>query len=198
MLDPGVGFKKYPSNYFTHRAIDAVLEIRAKHSFRPQEIARIEIDFPDFPHVARVPKTGLDGKFSVQYCTAVALLDGKVGVESFSDERRFAPDVEALLARTHVNLRKDIPSDISTTYTVVRVRTEDGRAFEARCDVPSGFPGVPLSREERVAKFYDCIGETLPAAASERLLSDIERLEDLPGVASIMETANAARAVTPP
>lgn len=198
MLEPGVGFKKYPSNYFTHRAIDAALEIREKHGMRPQEIAGIEIDFPDFVHVARVPKTGLDGKFSVQYCAVLAFLDGKVGVESFSDARRFAADAQALLAHTQVNLRKDIPSDISSTYTVVRVRTQDGRSIEARCDVPRGFPGVPLSREERVAKFYDCIGDALPADASRRLLAEIERLDDLPGVASIMELAGAARAVTPP
>jgi aconitate decarboxylase len=198
MLDPGVGFKKYPCNYFTHRAIDAALDIRQDHAVRPQDIARIEIDFPDFPHVARVPKTGLDGKFSVQYCTALAFLDGKVGVESFSDARRFAPDAQALLARTHVHLRKDIPSDIGKTYAVVRVRTEAGRSFEARCDVPRGFPGVPLTREERIAKFYDCAGDTLPRAAAERLLENVERLEDLPGVASIMEIASAAGGISPP
>jgi 2-methylcitrate dehydratase PrpD len=198
MLDPGVGFKKYPSNYFTHRAIDAVLDLRARHALKAGDIERVEIDFPDFLHVARVPKTGLDGKFSVQYCTALALLDGKVGVESFSDDRRFASDMEALLARTQVNLMSEIPRDIDTTYTVVRVRRTDGNVLEARCDVPRGFPGVPLSREERVSKFYDCVAGALEPAASHRLLADIERLDALTDISSMMQIACAARATTAP
>jgi aconitate decarboxylase len=194
MISSGVGFKKYPSNYFTHRAIDAALELRTKHGLRAEDIERAEIDFPDFPHVARVPKTGLDGKFSVQYCTALALLDGKVSVESFSDMRRFAPDMAALLARTHVNLSPEIPSDIAATYTVVRVTTIDGRRLELRCDVPTGFPGVPLSRAERLTKFHDCIGDSMTQDASKRLLEDIENLENIAGVGPMMQIASAARA----
>lgn len=195
MISPGVGFKKYPSNYFTHRAIDAALGLRAEHRLRAQDIERVEIDFPDFPHVARVPGTGLDGKFSVQYCTALALLDGKVSVDSFSDQRRYAPDMEALLARTQVNLCPEISSDIAETHTVVRVTTRDGQRLEVRCDVPSGFPGVPLGREERLTKFYDCIGDSLPPEASKRLLEDIENLENLSSVAPMMQLASAARAL---
>ena len=52
------------------------------------------------------PETGLDGKFSVQYTTAVALLDGEVTVDSFTNERRFAPDVEALLPRVKLDRRR--------------------------------------------------------------------------------------------
>ena len=192
MLAPGVGFKKYPSNYFTHRAIDAALDLRARHELRAERIERVEIDFPDFPHVARAPKNGLDGKFSVQYCTALALLDGRVGVESFSDARRFAADMETMLGRMHVNLRGDISSDIERTYSVVRVHTTDGVCLEARCDVPRGFPGVPLSRSERITKFYDCVGETLAPAAAADLVGAIESLDGSPDVASIMRIASSA------
>lgn len=192
MIDPGVGFKKYPSNYFTHRAIDAALELRARHDLKPERIERVAIDFPNFPHVARAPKTGLDGKFSVQYCTALALLDGRVSVESFSDARRFAADMEAMLGRTHVNLRDDIPNDIERTYSVVRVRMTDGVDLESRCDVPRGFPGVPLSRAERVAKFYDCVGEALTPSAAAELLGAIESLDERVDIASLMGIASAA------
>jgi hypothetical protein len=78
------------------------------------------------------------------------------------------------------------------------VWTRDGRQLEARCDKPRGFPGVPLSRAERVAKFYDCVGAALPEADSKRLLDEIEALEDLADVTSIMRIASAAGAVTRP
>jgi aconitate decarboxylase len=192
MVDPGVGFKKYPSNYFTHRAIDAALALRERHDLKPERIERVAIDFPNFPHVARAPKTGLDGKFSVQYCTALALLDGKVSVESFSDARRFATDMEAMLHRTHVNLRDDISNDIEQTYSIVRLYTTDGLELEARCDVPRGFPGVPLSRAERVGKFYDCVSEVLSPSIAAELLEAIESLDRRADIASIMDIACSA------
>ena len=92
MVDPGVGFKKHPSNYFTHRPIDAALALREEHKLDPRDIERVEVIFPRFDYVNRPqPQTGLDGKFSVQYTTAVALLDGEITIDSFTNERRFAP-----------------------------------------------------------------------------------------------------------
>ena len=73
MIDPGVGFKKHPSNYFTHRPIDGALALREKHALDPRSIESIEVVFPRFDYVNRpYPETGLDGKFSVQYTTAIA------------------------------------------------------------------------------------------------------------------------------
>src|SRR5512134_2633939 len=65
MVDPGVGFKKHPSNYFTHRPIDAALALREETGFKAAEVERVEIAFPRFEYVNRPqPRTGLDGKFS--------------------------------------------------------------------------------------------------------------------------------------
>src|ERR1700722_8848818 len=67
MVDPGVGFKKYPCNYFTHRPIDAALALREEHAIQPRQIERVLVRFPAFDYVNRPsPATGLDGKFSVQ------------------------------------------------------------------------------------------------------------------------------------
>src|SRR5262249_42408842 len=100
MIEPGVGFKKHPSNYYTHRPIDAALALRREHGIKRGEIDAVTIAFPPSMYVDRaLPETGLDGKFSVQYATLVALLDGEVTVDSFTNERRFAPDVKELLPR---------------------------------------------------------------------------------------------------
>ena len=40
MLDPGVGFKKHPRNYFTHRPIDAALALRASTARSRSDRAR--------------------------------------------------------------------------------------------------------------------------------------------------------------
>ncbi|MGZ9014720.1 MAG: MmgE/PrpD family protein, partial [Burkholderiales bacterium] len=122
MVDPGVGFKKHPSNYFTHRPIDAALALREEKKIDARAIESVEVVFPRFEYVNRpFPETGLDGKFSVQYTTAVALLDGEITVDSFTNERRFAKDVESLLPRVKLIVDPSIPEDFDKMHVVVTV-----------------------------------------------------------------------------
>ena len=81
--------------------------VREAHGIDPATSSASKSSFPRFDYVNRpFPKPGLDGKFSVQYTTAVALLDGEVTIDSFTNERRFAPDVEALLPRVEADRRR--------------------------------------------------------------------------------------------
>ena len=187
MVKPGVGFKKHPSNYFTHRPIDAALALRREHDIKAQQIERVAIRFPDFQYVNRPnPATGLDGKFSIQYATLVALLDGEVTVDSFTNERRFAADVKALLPRVDLQIDPTIPGDFDETWAVVTVTVKGGRSVQKKVDTLTGWCGHPLSREERLKKFHSCVRRRLPAAAADELLHLVERLETLDDVERMM------------
>jgi 2-methylcitrate dehydratase PrpD len=198
MVDPGVGFKKHPANYFTHRPIDASIELATKHDLKPDEIDTVTVDFPTFHYVNRPqPETGLDGKFSVQYATTVALLDRKVKVATFSDARRFAPDVEALLPRVTLNMREDIPRSFQDCYAIVTVKTKDGRELTERCDKPRGIWGIPLTRDERLAKFRDCCELALSTENTERVIDIVEGLDTLDNVTELMNIVREGKAITP-
>ena len=188
MVKPGVGFKKHPSNYFTHRPIDAAIALREEFSIKPAEITRVEVIFPRFEYVNRpAPATGLDGKFSVQYATLVALLDGEITIDSFTNERRFAPDVEALLPKVKLTIDDAIPSDFDEMHTIVRVWLKDGQELSKRVDKLSGWIGSPLTREQRLKKFFGCTRGTLDEAKAQRVLTLVETLETLADVTEIMD-----------
>src|SRR3546814_2041314 len=96
------------------------------------------------------PKTGLDGKFSLQYTAACGLLDGKVTIDSFTDERRFRPDMERLLDRIRLVQTDAIPGHFEAMHVEIAVRLADGQQLAARCDKPRGAWGTPpLKPEER-------------------------------------------------
>lgn len=178
MIDPGVGFKKHPCNYFTHRSIDACLALR--ESLQPGQIDHVIVDFPRFDYVNRPkPASGLEGKFSVQYTTALALLDGRITTESFSESRRFASDVDNLLGRVHLNVRDDISTDFYDTWASVRVHLRDGRVLEQRCDKPRGIWGFPLTREERLTKFHTCMQHNFPEHIIDEIVRLVEGLADV-------------------
>jgi aconitate decarboxylase len=188
MVDPGVGFKKHPSNYFTHRPIDAALLLREKHALNPREIESVEVLFPCFDYVNRPqPETGLDGKFSVQYTTAVALLDGEVSVDSFTNERRFAPDVEALLPRVKLTMDEAIPADFDRMHCIVTVTLRNRTYYSERVDKLSGWVGQPLTRAQRLAKFHSCARRVLDQASADRVVVLVEKLEQLEDVCEVME-----------
>lgn len=192
MVDPGVGFKKHPSNYFTHRPIDAALALREQHGIAPHDIERVHVLFPRFDYVNRpAPHTGLDGKFSVQYTTAVALLDGEVTIDSFTNERRFAADVEALLPRVTLEMDPAIPNDFDAMHTVVTVTLRDGRQLSQRVDKLSGWLGSPLTREQRLKKFHTCARRVLSRAAADRVVELVEQLDTLRDVREIMDIVRA-------
>ncbi len=198
MIDPGVGFKKHPANYFTHRPIDAAIALATRHDIDAADIEKVVVDFPRFDYVNRpVPETGLDGKFSVQYATAIALLDRKIKVASFSDRRRFAADVESLLPRVTLNMRDDIPRSFQDCFAIVRVTMRDGRLLEERCDRPRGMWGLPLTRDERLAKFRDCCEGALPADAVAKVIALVEGLDGAASVAPLMDIVCRAKPVFP-
>ena len=188
MVDPGVGFKKYPSNYFTHRGIDAALALRAEHGLAPERIASVKIRFPAFDYVNRPqPATGLDGKFSVQYTAAVALLDGRVTVASFSNERRFAPDMVDLLSRIQLVVDPSIPKDFAQMHVEVTITLTDGSVVTRLLKDLSGFLGFPLTREQRLGKYFGCTEGVINDATAQEVLAGIERLETLDSVRPVMD-----------
>jgi 2-methylcitrate dehydratase PrpD len=46
IVDPGIAIKKHPSQYSTHRGIDAALELRHKYNVDPTQIAAVQIETP--------------------------------------------------------------------------------------------------------------------------------------------------------
>ncbi len=194
MVKPGVGFKKHPSNYFTHRPIDAALALREEFSIKADEIVDVEVVFPRFDYVNRPqPATGLDGKFSVQYATLVALLDGEITIDSFTNERRFAPDVAALLPNVKLTVDDAIPTDFDRMHAIVNVRLKDGQQLSKRVDKLSGWIGLPLTREQRLKKFFGCARRTLDDAKAQRVLALVEQLETLADATEIMDIVRCER-----
>lgn len=195
LLEPGATIKKYPCCYATHRPIDAVLELRREYGLVADDVEAIIDRAPTFgltPLIHHNPRTGLQGKFSVEYVTAAALLDGQITLETFSDDMVNRPAIRALMARVDARedprCRPEDPGAVDSSagtggFHEVTLRTRDGRELSTRVDYPSGSPKRPLSWDDSQAKFADClrVGGVAPAAAAHLF----EDLRDLPAVADV-------------
>src|SRR5918999_2155887 len=87
---PGIGGKKYPSCYHTHRALDAVFQLLGEHRLSHKEIAGVDVGTSE--RAMRVlafsePATPYQAKYSMPYCIAAAVVDKQVTLETFTDHK---------------------------------------------------------------------------------------------------------------
>ena len=179
VVEPGLAIKLFPSQYGTHFGITAGIELHHALGGRT-DLSRVRIVSPVMHYVDRPqPATGLDGKFSLQYTTAAALLDGAVRIESFTDERRFRPDMAAMLEKIHLEQDASIPGNFDAMRVEVHAELSDGTRRSAVCHGPRGSWGVPMQKGDHEAKLRDCLEHALTPSRSEELLALLDRLETL-------------------
>lgn len=189
LVNPGFNIKRYPAQIFMQWAIEAALTLRLRHEFRPEDITYLELEVPG-SHVRSghegTANSGLDGKFDIAYCGAVAVADGRVDIDSFSDATRFSPHVESVLKKVRVKRNPEIPRNPRDTWAVARVGLQDGRVLSETCRHYRGSIANPMDREDRLAKLRDCAKRSLDPADIERVIEMAETLDSLPDVRPLM------------
>ena len=201
LVDPGIAFKRHPCCGSTHPAVDAMLYLREMHGLSPERVAKVE----SWTHPRRLqhtnrpnPQSGLDGKFSIQYVLARALMHGIVSMEHFSDAAVRDPATRALMTRVHSAPDPAAKSETNDHfYCRLKITTTAGETFEHFVDRPIGRDrDHPLPPGALEAKFRDCAKTVLDAEAVETVLARCNVLETLPDVADILNVI--ATGVKPP
>ena len=108
-------------------------------------------------------------------------------VDSFTNERRFARDLEALLPRIKLTVDDAIPNDFDTMHAVVTVMLRNGERHSKRVDRLSGWVGYPLTAQQRMKKFHACARRVIDAQSADRIVALVERLDELQDVTEIMD-----------
>ena len=150
----------------THTAIDAALELRAARAGAPAGIAAVQIETygPGFEIVKELnPRSPYQAKFSLAYCVAAALLEGKVGLDQFGPGRFDSsgvrhPGIAALLKRTRITVENDLTAKYPGAWPArVTVAYRDGVHLTASGDFPRGNPENPVSTEVLEEKFLSLV-----------------------------------------
>jgi 2-methylcitrate dehydratase PrpD len=198
LVDPGFNIKHYPAQVYMQWPIEAALMVRRQHDFRPEDVTYVEMEIPTGRGGSSRPNpaSGLDGKFSFEYCAAVALVEGQVNIASFSDATRFSPQVEAMLRKVRIKPNPEIPADIRRTWAVARVGLQGGREISEQCSSYRGAIANPMSREEHLVKVRDCASRVLGSEDVERTIAMLEELENLPDLRQLTAILNQLPAVT--
>ncbi|MGQ9537959.1 MAG: MmgE/PrpD family protein [Actinomycetota bacterium] len=187
LLNPGLSFKPYPCCRGPQGAIDAALAAREEWKklgdIDPSNVEKVECRVPSWLRSVLVyhqPKTGTEGKFSLEYCVVAALLEGKVGVGQFRDEVVTSQAVVELIDRFDW---QDLEGEITSPFAAeVTVHLKSGERAVGRAEKPLGEPGNPMSVEQIYDKYRECVGNVLNfrvADATLDMLVELDNLEDV-------------------
>jgi 2-methylcitrate dehydratase PrpD len=195
---PGIFFKPYPANHFTHAGIDAAIRMRDA-GLSPDDIESVELGIASHTvrsigeplAVKQRPTTGYQAQFSGPYTVVAALMGGGglgLGLDDFDDALVNDPVRRELMAR--VTVVPDPVCDEIFPYqfpAILRVRTKDGRFLEEQVLTSRGGPERPLSDEELRQKLEDNARGFVTSAGLARLGSIFEDPSSIDDPVRLME-----------
>ena len=180
------GVKPYACGVVIHPAVDAVRDLAMRKGLTAERIDKISLRV--HPLVQELtgktdPRTGLEGKFSVTFACAIALLDGRAGEAEFSDTAVHRADVRALMARIEVVPDPEVPH----TQAGATALTVDGESVDTWVDHARGTPGNRLTDDELKEKFHGLADNVIGRERAERLADAAFSLKTTGGVDAMLE-----------
>jgi 2-methylcitrate dehydratase PrpD len=177
---PGLFYKPYPCNHFTHAGIDAARELRER-GITPAQIEHITLAVPtpvmrtiaDPPDAKARPESGYHAAFSGPFTLASAWFSHEgLGVfhEDFTDESAMDPERLALAAKVTCVPSEKCDSIFPNQFpAIVTATLKDGSVHVAEVLSNRGGPERPLTDAELGIKFTKNCERTITQSHTDQV-----------------------------
>ena len=184
--------KVYPCCRYSAGHLDACLDIATRYHPDWQEIKRISIRSSDYtvrllamPR-KRDPQNVVDAQFSMPWQAAIALIDGRIDVDTFTEGNIFRPDVRQLMEKVDWVVDEEFERRYPEHYScAVTVTMEDGSEYTSVVDDPKGDYRNPVSQEELEDKFRKLARRELDEERVERIIDFVKNIHDAEDVGDL-------------
>ncbi len=178
-LIDSVYFKPYGCCRWSHAAMDAFLELRAREQFDLEDVH--EINIHTFSRALRLnndlaPKNLEAAQYSIPFCVALAALKGVKSLLPLTE--RWLNDREVLALTSRVTLAVDPKLDAMFSKAVparIEVKTRSS-VFANTVLVPKGEPDNPMVWDELVEKLRVVASDTVAVEKVDYLVGAIDSL----------------------
>ncbi|HEY8289788.1 MAG TPA: MmgE/PrpD family protein [Acetobacteraceae bacterium] len=185
ILTQGLGIKKYPTCYCTHRAIDCMLDLVNQTPVNAADVKKITVNISDyFSTVLRnhQPDTGLAAKFSIEFAMASGIVAKRVGLRELTDDFVRRPEIQALMRKVEIVTTTEYDPDMAgaAPQDSVVVELTNGKTIAGEpVSRATGHASRPLTEAQLYEKFADCLdagGTDIPADVLFKRLSAIQSI----------------------
>jgi 2-methylcitrate dehydratase PrpD len=175
--------KNYACCGQTFVAIDATVELRNAQQLGADDIASIHVG--TYAAALEIcadyhPNTAFEGKFSLPYCVAVAVIDARVRLDAFDDTHLRDANLRELMTKVELAVDEQCEDVFPQLRSArVTIHTKDGREFKHYTKSREGDSEAPLSDAEIVDKYRELATPLLGQGLAETLLDELWRVDVL-------------------
>jgi 2-methylcitrate dehydratase PrpD len=187
IADPGVSIKPHPSGSLTHPGMTEMLRLIRANDIRARDVVRVRVGTNhNMPNalIHHRPNDELQAKFSMEFCMAILLLEGRAGLAEFTDEVVRRPDVKAMIEKVDFVVDADAEAaGYHKMTTIIDIELAGGRKVSGRADFGKGSPADPMSYDQVADKFRENAEfARFPKAQAESVVALVRDLETLPTI----------------
>ena len=178
--------KYHASCHATHSPIEGAVAIVENESLSIDEIKSMKIYISPLAIGAAgktEPKTALEGKFSIPYCVANALIRGNTGMQAFTDEKVNAPEVRELMDKISL----EVDDNLASLEARIELETKKGKVYSGVADIIKDIPELNVKEVKIKSKFVDLCDPVLGSQRTEELMEAVLSLEKIESMKSIVE-----------
>ena len=188
--NPGVSIKPFPSGSLTHPGMTELSRLIQANAIRAADVERLEVGANknmESTLLHHHPKTGLQAKFSMEFCMAILLLDGKADQTKYTDAVVNRDDVQKMIERVRFYVDPEAEkAGYDKMTTILKITLKDGRTISGRADFGKGSPINPMSYDEVAEKFRGCAAfAEWPADKANQVIEMVRKLEDVSDVRAL-------------
>ena len=190
--------KPFPSGSLTHPAMTELLQLIESNNIQATQIERVEVGANHNMTTTLLhhqPKTGLEAKFSMEFCVAILLLERKAGLGEFSDKVAQRTNVQEMMRRINFYVDQEAENaGYDKMTSLLKIHLKDGRVISGRADFGKGSPANPMTFDEAVAKFRGCAEfAEWPKSKTEKIIAIVKSLDSVPDVTTLSPLLSAEK-----
>src|SRR5713226_8102894 len=179
---PGISLKPYPSGSLPHPAMTELARLIEANNIQAAQVEKVDVGANHNMTTTLLhhqPKTGLEAKFSMEFCLAILLLERKAGLGEFSDKVAQRADVREVIGR--INFYVDPEAEnagFDKMTSILKIHLKDGKVITGRADFAKGSPANPMTFEEAATKFRGCAEYAgCPKGKAEKIIAFVKSLD---------------------
>jgi len=195
---PGVSLKPYPSGSLAHPAMTETMRLIEANDIQASQVEKVDVGANHNMTTTLLhhqPKTGLEAKFSMEFCIAILLLERKAGLGEFSDKVVNRSDVQEMIRRINFYVDPEAESaGFDKMTSILRIHLKDGKVITGRADFAKGSPANPMTFEEAAIKFRGCAEYAeWPKVKTEKIVGFVRSLESAPDMSALSPLLSAEK-----
>jgi 2-methylcitrate dehydratase PrpD len=186
---PGVSIKPHPSGSLTHPGMTEMLRLIKEHNIKADQVVNVKVGTNhNMPNalIHHRPTNELQAKFSMEFCMAILLLEGRAGLSEFTDEVVMRPDVQAMIQKVDFGVDPEAEAaGFHKMTTIITITLADGRVIRGSADFGRGSPAMPMTYDEVADKFRENC--EFAKFSSQKANQVVEMIRGIEKVGSIRE-----------